>query len=61
MYIMKLFGMTLEDAFEFVKSHRDATDPNDGFLEQLKNFEENNFQFPVNEDDTDDTGSPILV
>ena len=45
MFIMRLFSMRLEDAFEFVKTQREATDPNDGFLEQLKLFEETSFAF----------------
>ena len=45
MFIMRLFSMKLEDAFEFVKTQREATDPNSGFLEQLSNFEETNFKF----------------
>ena len=40
MFIMRLFSMKLEDAFEFVKTQREATDPNDGFMEQLRKFEE---------------------
>ena len=32
MYIMKLFSMKLDDAFEYVKTMRDQTEPNSGFL-----------------------------
>lgn len=45
MFIMRLFSMKLEDAFEFVKTQREATDPNDGFMEQLKKFEQTAFSF----------------
>ena len=45
MFIMRLFSMKLEDAFEFVKTQRQATDPNDGFMEQLRNFEKTSFSF----------------
>lgn len=45
MFIMRLFGMKLEDAFEFVKTQREATDPNDGFMEQLRLFEDKAFKF----------------
>lgn len=45
MFIMRLFSMSLVDAFEFVKTQRHATDPNDGFLEQLRLFEQTSFAF----------------
>lgn len=45
MFIMRLFSMKLEDAFEFVKTQRQATDPNDGFMEQLRSFEKTSFSF----------------
>lgn len=45
MFIMRLFSMKLEDAFEFVKTQREATDPNDGFMEQLRKFEATAFHF----------------
>jgi protein-tyrosine phosphatase len=45
MFIMKEFLIPLEDAFEFVKTQRDATDPNEGFMLQLKKFEEDGFVF----------------
>ena len=45
MFIMRLFSMSLVDAFEFVKTQRHATDPNDGFLEQLRIFETTSFAF----------------
>lgn len=37
--------MSVEDAMVFVKTQREETDPNEGFLEQLKRFEANGFQF----------------
>ena len=45
MYIMRIFSMSLDDALEFVKTQRLATDPNDGFLEQLRLFKDGNFYF----------------
>ena len=45
MFIMKLFSMRLDDAFEYVKTQREATDPNDGFMEQLRMFEKKKFAF----------------
>ena len=45
MFIMKLFSMPLDDAFEYVKTQREQTEPNDGFLEQLRKFQESNFVF----------------
>lgn len=53
MFIMRLFSMKLDDAFEFVKTQREATDPNDGFLEQLRIFEKTDFSF-----ETDSTSEP---
>lgn len=50
MFIMRLFSMKLDDAFEFVKTQREATDPNDGFLEQLRIFEKTKFSFETDED-----------
>lgn len=40
MYIMKRFQIAYEDALEFVKNRRDCVDPNEGFLKQLRDFEE---------------------
>lgn len=62
MFIMRLFGMKLEDAFEFVKTQREATDPNDGFMEQLKMFEAKAFKFDseIGETDpSDDSATPM--
>ena len=54
MFIMRLFSMKLEDAFEFVKTQREATDPNDGFMEQLRSFEKTAFAFEQeSQDDMD--------
>jgi hypothetical protein len=39
MYIMKRFGVSFEDALEFVKHRREDVDPNEGFLSQLREFE----------------------
>ena len=45
MYIMKLFSMKLDDAFEYVKTMRDQTEPNSAFLLQLQEYEKQNFSF----------------
>ena len=55
MFIMRLFSMKLKDAFEFVKTQREKTDPNDGFMEQLRGFEANHFTF--NNESFSDSGS----
>mmetsp|Transcript_41966 Transcript_41966/g.30797 ORF Transcript_41966/g.30797 Transcript_41966/m.30797 type:complete len:95 (+) Transcript_41966:130-414(+) len=47
MYIMKRFGLSFEEALELVKMRREVVDPNEGFLAQLKEFEENNFDFMI--------------
>ena len=57
MFIMRLFGMKLEDAFEFVKTQREATDPNDGFMEQLRLFEDKAFKFDSECDPNDKSAS----
>ena len=40
MFIMKLFSAEFDDVFEFVKTQREETDPNEGFVDQLKRFEQ---------------------
>ena len=57
MFIMRLFSMKLKDAFEFVKTQREKTDPNDGFMEQLRSFESKAFTFQ-NEELTDSGSNP---
>ncbi|KAL4460949.1 hypothetical protein ABPG74_016421 [Tetrahymena malaccensis] len=38
-YLMKEHKMTLQEAFDLTKSKRQKTNPNKGFLEQLKQYE----------------------
>ena len=45
MYIMRKFNFSLEDSFEYCKTQRDKPDPNEGFMEQLREFERNKQQF----------------
>eukprot|EP00347_Sterkiella_histriomuscorum_P011202 403373359 len=45
MYIMKRFQISYEDALDFVKSKRECVDPNEGFLKQLRQFEELGMEF----------------
>lgn len=45
MYLMRKFSLSLDQAFEFCKTQRQKTEPNEGFLEQLKAFERNNNKF----------------
>ena len=33
MFIMKVFSMKLDDAYEYVKTQREQTEPNEGFIE----------------------------
>ena len=37
--------MPFNDAFDFVKMRREKIDPNEGFIEQLKEFEEKKMEF----------------
>ena len=34
-----------EDALEFVKTRREVVDPNEGFLRQLREFDESSMEF----------------
>lgn len=45
MYIMKRFSWSFDKAFAFVKRKREIIEPNDGFVDQLKDFEKNKFMF----------------
>jgi dual specificity phosphatase 12 len=45
MFLMKLFQCGFDDVFEFVKTQRQETDPNEGFIEQLRRFETQQWQF----------------
>eukprot|EP01084_Bolivina_argentea_P054902 100682_1 len=38
-YLMKVKGMSYDDAFSFVKEKREVIEPNNGFVEQLKKYE----------------------
>jgi protein-tyrosine phosphatase len=37
-YLMKKHAMTYDEAYDYVKSHRDIIEPNDGFKEQLRKY-----------------------
>lgn len=45
MYMMRRYNLSLDDAFEFCKSQRQQTEPNEGFMEQLRTFEANDRRF----------------
>lgn len=45
MYIMRRFSLTMTDAFEFCFTQRKETEPNEGFMEQLRIFEANQNRF----------------
>ena len=45
MYIMKKFKIGFEQVFEFVQSRREKIDPNEGFIDKLKELERNHFKF----------------
>lgn len=54
--------MPLEDAFEFVKTQRQKTEPNEGFIEQLKLFQSASYRFEQeNEANTPLTNGPALT
>ena len=45
MYLMRAVGMTLEQALVFLKTHREIIEPNEGFINELREFETNNYEF----------------
>ena len=45
MYVMRRFGLSVTDAFEYCFKHRQETEPNEGFMEQLRQFEANGNRF----------------
>ncbi|CDW83258.1 mapk phosphatase 2 [Stylonychia lemnae] len=49
MYIMKMFKLGFEDTLEFTRAKRHVVDPNQGFVQQLIEFEDMGMQF-VNQD-----------
>ncbi|TFK72451.1 phosphatases II [Pluteus cervinus] len=44
-YLMHNYNLTVEEALIFIRGERDV-EPNDGFVEQLKIFRDNNLQSP---------------
>jgi len=45
MFLMRTYDMGLEEAYRFVKRHREIIEPNEGFMNELRNFQMNNLQF----------------
>lgn len=45
MFLMRAYGMGLDQALGFVKRHREIIEPNEGFMNELKKFQMNNLQF----------------
>lgn len=45
MYLMKKFDWSYSQAYEFAKKHRFQVQPNDGFIDQLKEFEDARTRF----------------
>lgn len=60
MFLMKQFHMKLSTACDYVKAHREIVDPNDGFMEQLKRFENCHFRFLTEIDESESDVSPNL-
>lgn len=46
MYLMKHFDWSYNQAFSYVKRHREIIEPNNGFMDQLLEFEEDKRLFP---------------
>ncbi|KAL4474752.1 hypothetical protein ABPG74_001448 [Tetrahymena malaccensis] len=45
MYLMRTFNWSFEQTLKYVQDRREVANPNYGFVEQLKNFEQNQFMF----------------
>lgn len=45
MFLMRTFGMSLEESMNFIKMHRHKADPNPGFIKQLERFYSNRYKF----------------
>ncbi|OMJ85099.1 hypothetical protein SteCoe_13622 [Stentor coeruleus] len=45
MFLMRTFGMSLENSMKHVKKHRNKAEPNPGFIKQLEEFYCNRFKF----------------
>lgn len=45
MFLMRTYELGLDEAFRFVKRHREIIEPNEGFMNELRNFQMNNLQF----------------
>lgn len=45
MFLMRTFGLSLEEGMDFLKKHRNRAEPNPGFLKQLEDFYDNSFKF----------------
>ena len=45
MFLMRTFGMSLQDSLNFLKSHRNQVDPNPGFIKQLEDFYNFKYKF----------------
>lgn len=64
MYLMKKFNITYKVARNMVKMRRETVEINDGFISQLKTFEQNYLEFAaalVNEDSDSTEGEESLV
>lgn len=49
MYLMKRFELDLEMALTISKSRREIVDPNEGFMQKLKEFEDQLFEHPTDQ------------
>ena len=45
MYVMKFFRLNLNEALDFIKFQRDKSNPICSFINELEDFEKNEFQF----------------
>lgn len=49
MFLMKYCEVSFEDAYEYAKLHRQKVEPNEGFIEKLRAFEQSNKEFQQKE------------
>ena len=45
MFLMRTFGLTLQESLDFIKCHRHRADPNPGFIKQLEQFHIYKYKF----------------
>lgn len=58
MYLMKKFRLPFDDAYSLILMHREKSAPIDSFLDELRDFEKADFEFPPEEAESSSLNSP---